>query len=309
MPEISICIPAYKNPYGIARLLESVKAQTYPDYEVVVTDDSPDESVRDAVMAAGIPGLRYEKNPVRQGAAGNWNRAVRLARGNWIKMMHHDDWFAAPDSLARMAELAGKHPGTDLVFCGTWQVTLKEGRKEGKETAAKEADRFARGISKEQEALIRADYRNLFLGNWIGAPSATLYRKTGLEYEPSLTWLVDVEYYMRLLARNPGFACTAEPLICIGVSESQLTESCKRDGDLNLYEYGFVFREFGLKCEERFCEKLARIGLKYRQPWEKMEAYGISRTLWKEMARQKRKEELAGLVKAAGKKLLQKGRT
>ena len=153
MPEISICIPAYKNPYGIARLLESVKAQTYPDYEVVVTDDSPDESVRDAVMAAGIPGLRYEKNPVRQGAAGNWNRAVRLARGNWIKMMHHDDWFAAPDSLARMAELAGKHPGTDLVFCGTWQVTLKEGRKEGKETAAKEWDRFARGISKEQEAL------------------------------------------------------------------------------------------------------------------------------------------------------------
>ena len=60
MPKISICVPAYKNPSGIARLLASVKAQTYEDYEVILTDDTPDESVRDAAMAAEIPNLRYE---------------------------------------------------------------------------------------------------------------------------------------------------------------------------------------------------------------------------------------------------------
>ena len=229
MPKISICVPAYKNPSGIARLLASVKAQTYEDYEVILTDDTPDESVRDAAMAAEIPNLRYEKNRIRQGAANNWNAAVRLARGEWIKMMHHDDWFASPASLERMADLLESDPAADLAFCGTWQVTLGEGVERGTEPAAPcsgdaacGTDRFPRGISREQEELIRADYRNLFLGNYIGSPSATLYRKTGLEYEPALTWLVDMEYYMRLLARNPRFACTAEPLICIGVSESQI---------------------------------------------------------------------------------------
>lgn len=314
MPKISICVPAYKNPSGIARLLASVKAQTYEDYEVILTDDTPDESVRDAAMAAEIPNLRYEKNRIRQGAANNWNASVRLARGEWIKMMHHDDWFASPASLERMADLLESDPAADLAFCGTWQVTLGEGVERGTEPAAPcsgdaacGTDRFPRGISREQEELIRADYRNLFLGNYIGSPSATLYRKTGLEYEPALTWLVDMEYYMRLLARNPRFACTAEPLICIGVSESQLTERCRTDGELNLYEYGFLFREFDLKSEERFCEKLVQIGLKYGQPWEKIEPYGVSRALWKEMARRKRMGDLGALAKAAGRKLLRRG--
>ena len=87
MPKISICVPAYKNPSGIARLLASVKAQTFSDYEVILTDDTPDDSVREAAMAAGLSNLRYEKNQTRLGATGNWNAAVRLARGEWIKKM------------------------------------------------------------------------------------------------------------------------------------------------------------------------------------------------------------------------------
>ena len=46
MVKVSICVPAYKNPVGVERLLESVKVQSFTDYEVVVTDDSPDGSPR-----------------------------------------------------------------------------------------------------------------------------------------------------------------------------------------------------------------------------------------------------------------------
>ena len=42
MVKVSICVPAYKNPVGVERLLESIKVQSFTDYEVVVTDDSPD---------------------------------------------------------------------------------------------------------------------------------------------------------------------------------------------------------------------------------------------------------------------------
>ena len=51
MAKVSICIPAYGNPVGICRLLESVRIQKYRDFEVIVTDDSPDDSVEKAVRA------------------------------------------------------------------------------------------------------------------------------------------------------------------------------------------------------------------------------------------------------------------
>jgi len=44
--EISICIPAYKNVGFLERLLHSISIQSFADYEVVITDDSPDDSVK-----------------------------------------------------------------------------------------------------------------------------------------------------------------------------------------------------------------------------------------------------------------------
>ena len=44
-PLISICIPAYKRIDYLQKLLDSISIQTFKDYEVIVTDDSPDESV------------------------------------------------------------------------------------------------------------------------------------------------------------------------------------------------------------------------------------------------------------------------
>ena len=47
---------------------------------------------------------------------------------------------------------------------------------------------------------------------------------------------------MRLLQKNPRFVVSKEPLVSIGVSENQLTESCRTDGTLNIFEYGFVMQ-------------------------------------------------------------------
>ena len=76
MVKVSICVPAYKNPVGVERLLESIKVQSFTDYEVVVTDDSPDGSVEEVVRRAEVPEMVYVRNAVRKGATGNWNEAV-----------------------------------------------------------------------------------------------------------------------------------------------------------------------------------------------------------------------------------------
>ncbi len=298
MPKVSVCVPAYGNPEGIRRLLSSVALQRFTDYEVVVTDDSADDSVERAVRDAKIGNLRYYRNEKRLGAAGNWNEAVRRAKGAYIKLMHHDDWFAGADSLERFVGLLDDAPRAALAFCGSWQVTLGEGNDTGG------GERFSRGISREQETLLRSDWRNLFLGNYIGAPSATIYRKNALEFEEKLTWVMDMEYYMRLLRDNPDFACTGEPLVCIGVSGSQLTEKCRTDGALNLFEYGFLFREFGLAGQKEYRDRLVEVALEFKLPWKGLEPYQIPRREYRRAFWQKKKADFIFLAGVAKRKLL-----
>ena len=74
MVKVSICVPAYKNPVGVERLLGSIKVQSFTDYEVVVTDDSPDGSVEEVVRRAEVPGIVYVRNAVRKGEQGTGMR-------------------------------------------------------------------------------------------------------------------------------------------------------------------------------------------------------------------------------------------
>lgn len=299
MAKVSICVPAYRNPAGITRLLASIKEQEYTDYEVILTDDSADDAVGQAAKESGIAGLHYYKNEERMGATRNWNRAVSLASGEYIKIMHHDDWFTDAKSLGSFVAMLEQHPEADIAFCGTWQVALSA-------TGSRTGDEFSRCISKEHEELIRKDFRNLYLGDYIGAPSATIYRNNGIAYEEKLTWLVDVEFYMRMLQQNPRYAFTTEPLICIGVSQNQLTESCRVDGKLNIYEYGFVMEEFALAKEEIYRREMIRIALKFKMPYDSIASYGIPKAEYRKEAATKRRKYFIFLLGVVKRKILGK---
>ncbi|RYE44542.1 MAG: glycosyltransferase, partial [Sphingobacteriales bacterium] len=49
-PFISVCIPAYKHGEYIHRLMTTLSQQTFTDFEIIVTDDSPDDSVKDVIL-------------------------------------------------------------------------------------------------------------------------------------------------------------------------------------------------------------------------------------------------------------------
>src|SRR5205814_5816340 len=99
-PVIYICIPAYKRVRYLKRLLESIVIQTYRDFEVIITDDSDDDSVGKLVeeYTLKLP-VVYHKNQKPFGTPANWNFAISKANGKWIKLMHDDDWFANEKAL------------------------------------------------------------------------------------------------------------------------------------------------------------------------------------------------------------------
>jgi glycosyltransferase involved in cell wall biosynthesis len=72
-PKVSICIPAYKRPGLMKICLDSICKQIFTDYEVIITDDSPNNEVSEIVddFKYKIKNLKYFKNEKRMGSPEN----------------------------------------------------------------------------------------------------------------------------------------------------------------------------------------------------------------------------------------------
>ncbi|WP_127127589.1 glycosyltransferase family 2 protein [Pseudoflavitalea rhizosphaerae] len=230
---ISICIPAYKRVELLQRLLQSIEVQTLRDFEVIVTDDSPDSSVQELCLefAASFP-LYYYRNEKALGSPENWNESIRLAKGQWIKIMHDDDAFAGPDSLRKLYELTQN--GAGFVFSGYHII-------EGGQISETHA------ISAAWVKRLRRDPRLLMQHNVIGHPSVVLHRnQKDILYDQRMKWMVDIDFYIRYLQSAP-FNYTVEPLINIGWHEEQITRSVFTDKQVVVPENLLLLDKLGVQ--------------------------------------------------------------
>lgn len=234
MPLISICIPAYKNPEFLMRLLNSIHMQRYKDYEVVITDDTPDDSLKPVVdkFKEVLP-LNYIKNKVPLGTPENWNFAISEAKGEWIKLMHNDDWFVSEESLYSFAQAAINNPNAELIFSGYFEVQDNNVIQK----------RYI--ISNADEVLLRRSPVNLFKENFIGSPSTTLIKNDHKEwYDQKIKWVVDFEYYIRRL-KESTFVAIKKPLINIGIHSNQVTKSSFRKLEVEIPENLYLLEKLG----------------------------------------------------------------
>src|SRR5215203_885011 len=114
---ISICIPAYKHVEYLKRLLDSTVIQTFKNFEVIITDDSPGSEVEQLCLQyKSLLPIKYIRNNVPLGSPGNWNACIGNASGQWIKIMHDDDWFANEESLKSFADAAFQNGDSNFIF-------------------------------------------------------------------------------------------------------------------------------------------------------------------------------------------------
>ena len=117
---------------------------------------------------------------------------------------------------------------------------------------------------------------NLFLGNEIGAPSATLYRACGAAFDERSNWASDMFLYFEILQKNPRFAFTPEPLISIGVHEEQYTESFTEKDIRKYQDRLLMYEKYGLKAQEDCRKEMLRLTVMYGQGWKTASACGAS---------------------------------
>ncbi|UCG52868.1 MAG: glycosyltransferase family 2 protein [Candidatus Latescibacterota bacterium] len=106
IPMVSIGLPVYNGERYLEQALDSILAQTFTDFEVIISDNASTDRTREICLAytEADHRVRYVRNERNLGAAENYNRLVWLANGRYFKWAAHDD-VCAPGFLARCIEV------------------------------------------------------------------------------------------------------------------------------------------------------------------------------------------------------------
>ncbi|MDL2224301.1 glycosyltransferase [Bacteroidales bacterium OttesenSCG-928-M06] len=234
MPKVSICIPAYKEVSFLERCLDSIAIQTYTDYEIIITDDSPGDNIGELVRKYNHLPINYHKNLKSLGSPDNWNKAISMASGEYIKIMHYDDWFASSESLKKMVKPLEEDLRISFVFCAFAEV--------GENHVIHRYPTFI------ELFYLKRNPKVLGLGNFIGPPSVTLYRNyPEFTFDNYLVWFVDIEQYIRILIQLRRFVYINEELVYNGYSEKQITRRCINNQELIERERNYLNNKLDIK--------------------------------------------------------------
>jgi glycosyltransferase involved in cell wall biosynthesis len=90
-PRISVLLPAYNAAPWVGEAIESVRAQTFGDWEIVAVDDASTDDTLARLHSFSDPRLRIEHNARNLGMTANWNRALSFATGELVLKLDADD--------------------------------------------------------------------------------------------------------------------------------------------------------------------------------------------------------------------------
>jgi GT2 family glycosyltransferase len=125
-PLVSIITPVFNTPVRWLReCIESVLAQTYENWELILIDDhsTDPETLRCLTeLAASDSRIILAKDEKRRGISAASNRGLALAQGDWVGFLDHDD-LLEPDALFQNVKWLQKHPEADLIYSDEDKLT------------------------------------------------------------------------------------------------------------------------------------------------------------------------------------------
>lgn len=186
MKFFSIAIPTYEmKGKGVEYLEHSfniLSAQTFKDFEVVISDHSIDNTIQILCEKwSNTLGIRYIRNDINRGnSSSNLNNAIKNSSGKWIKILFQDDFLFDNNSLMSIYNFIIENPKT------IWIATACEHSNDGYN--------FYRPLYPSWNERIQ------FGNNTISSPSVICIENTNdkIQFDVQLIWLMDVDYYKRM---------------------------------------------------------------------------------------------------------------
>jgi len=217
-PKISVLIPTYNYARFLPEAIESVLAQDFQDFELLVVDDASSDNTAEVVrpFCARDARVRFAVNSSNLGMVNNWNQCLEQARGEYIKFLFGDDKLFHPQALSKLLALMSAHPSAALAASA--RAILDE-----KSNPVDVYRDLADGCHDGRKIIAACLMRNG--KNLVGEPSAVLFRKADARrgFDPRYGQVVDVEMWFHLMEKG-NLAYTREPLCAFRCHPRQQTE-------------------------------------------------------------------------------------
>ncbi len=127
-PQVSVCLPTYNRAHLLRECLSTILSQRFSDFELIVSDNCSTDSTADLVASVSDPRVSYHRNATNIGPYANMNRALGLARGAYVCVLHDDDLYA-PEFLAREYEMLNGHRNVGMVHCAVEEIDTDGARR------------------------------------------------------------------------------------------------------------------------------------------------------------------------------------
>ena len=178
--KFSVTIPAYKAHY-LKEAIDSVLAQTYQDYEIIIVNDASPFNVDEIVSQFVSPRICYFKNEKNCGAkdvVDNWNICLEHVSGDYVICMGDDDKLC-PNCLQDFADAIDKYPDVNIFHAGTEIIDEQSNHVETLE------------IRPEQESVYSLIYSTQGSGLGSYLYKTSILRKNGGFYKLPYGWASD----------------------------------------------------------------------------------------------------------------------
>lgn len=218
-PLFSICMPTYEDAAAVRRAIAGLQRQDVQDWECVIQDDSSSAGIARVVAALHDPRIRYARNVPALGAPRNWNKVLSEARGNYVSLLHQDDFYATPNVLGSVQEaLESRHALIAVCARGIWE-------KHAPPSVYRRNGRAVR-------AFLRQFPQRSLVVNRLGHPSVLFVqaRLATIPFDEALCYFLDTDWYARLWQEAAG-AVAYLPAAVVGLERGragQLSGQCLR---------------------------------------------------------------------------------
>jgi teichuronic acid biosynthesis glycosyltransferase TuaG len=203
---VSIITPAYKAAAYIDKAITSVLAQTYPDWEMIITDDcSPDETRGIVARYAALDErVKLVAQAVNRGPATARNASLERARGRYIAFLDSDDWWL-PRKLERQLDFMS-NSGSALTYTQFRRVD-QNGNNEGRLVSMPDS----------------LTYRKLLGNTAIATSTAIVDRVRTGEFRMAMTYYDDFALWLKLLRAGHVARALHEDLMRYRVVEGSVS--------------------------------------------------------------------------------------
>ncbi len=234
---VSVIVITYNSADFIVETLESISAQDYSNIELIVADDnSKDATAQVCSDWLSTHGSRFRNaklvtTEVNTGIAGNCNRGLKSASGEWVKMIAGDDLLEI-NCISQFVQYVLRHPEVSLCCCGILPFS-----KDKKFLPFYSPEWFfAKSAKGQLKTLITR-------GSMIPGPSL-FYKKHVCEalggFDEQIPFMEDYPFLVRASAAGYRFALLREPLVRYRLHERGISRSASR-----------IFEESAEKCFSR----------------------------------------------------------